>query len=184
MAGTFREMLLGYYAILQRDQGKAQARYFAEKSSLDEVSAADPRCSSPTCVRSCWCAIPGTCSAPGAPFGRAGRAFPKAAIAGLRDTSTVRAPDSEITHREPGHSPLRGSRPKTGRGAGSVWEYLDLDHPPAIDPDAEGAMFSGTALQVTHVNHWTLAPRDGVGGDCDSRAGVGVLYRAVELPPA
>ncbi|HEX4262152.1 MAG TPA: sulfotransferase [Acetobacteraceae bacterium] len=41
-AATFRELLLDYYGILQRDQGKAEACYFAEKTAVDEVSRRGP----------------------------------------------------------------------------------------------------------------------------------------------
>jgi hypothetical protein len=40
---TFRELLLKYYTILQVDQDKLGARYFAEKGDLDEAARQGPR---------------------------------------------------------------------------------------------------------------------------------------------
>jgi hypothetical protein len=43
LAQTFRKMLLEYYTILQVDQNKLGARYFAEKGDLDEAARQGPR---------------------------------------------------------------------------------------------------------------------------------------------
>jgi hypothetical protein len=43
LAQTFRRMLLEYYTILQVDQNKLGARYFAEKGDLDEAARQGPR---------------------------------------------------------------------------------------------------------------------------------------------
>jgi hypothetical protein len=43
LAETFRTLLLEYYTGLKREQNKSSARYFAEKSSLDEIARKGPR---------------------------------------------------------------------------------------------------------------------------------------------
>jgi hypothetical protein len=42
LASTFRDLVQEYYTILQTDQGKTEARYFAEKSVLHEVARRGP----------------------------------------------------------------------------------------------------------------------------------------------
>jgi hypothetical protein len=43
LAETFRSIIEEYYNVLRRDQGRPSARYFAEKSNLDEAARKAPR---------------------------------------------------------------------------------------------------------------------------------------------
>ena len=157
LAGAFRDLLLGYYAVIERDQGKSEARYFAEKSGLDEVSRSGPELFFPDVREIVQVRDPRDVLCSWRSFWASRNSDTKAAIAALR----VQFGNlDQIRKQRSGHRAVVRYEDLIQRPAetlGCIWDYLELDHPPPRDSDADGEMFErhGTSRNAAaSIGRW------------------------------
>ncbi len=157
IAGTFRELLLGYYAIVERDQGKSEARYFAEKCGLDEVSRSGPELFFPDVREIVLVRDPRDVLCSWRSFWTTWNNDTNAAIAALRaQFGTL----DQIRKQRSGQRVVVRYEDLVQRPAealGCIWNYLELDHPLVRDPDADGTMFERHATSrnaAASIGRW------------------------------